>query len=329
MRAFSYSNPATIADAVALLDAKWGDTALLAGGTDLLSLMKDNIESPARLASIKGIPELGEVRDENGEYRIGAAVTLQSLLDHPQLGKAYPALAQAAHGVSSPQLRAMGTVGGDLLQRPRCWYYRGGHGLLARDEKGNSLVPGGDNRYHAIFGNDGPAYFVSPSSFAPAFIALDSTFVLIGPSGLRTVSAEKFFVIPKHEGEREHSLKPNEILTEIRIPAAMSGWRTATYEVREKEALDWPLVTASVALRTDAGKVSGARVVLGHVAPVPWRAQEAEAALAGRALDEHSARAAGDAAVRAAKPLSRNAYKVQLARVAVKRALLEASKEGA
>ncbi|HXW55075.1 MAG TPA: FAD binding domain-containing protein [Candidatus Cybelea sp.] len=328
MDAFAYANPSSLHEAVALLDTKWGQTAILAGGTDLISLMKDHADpSPARIVNIKGIGELHRIENEQGGARIAALVSFEQLLASSVLSH-FPALSEAARGVSSPQIRHMGTVGGDLLQRPRCWYYRGGFGLLAMDN-GHSLVPNGDNRYHAIFGNEGPAYFVSPSSLAPGLIALGAKVTLQGPSGPRQIALEELFVIPKHEGEREHSIGPNEILTEISIPASARAWRNATYEVREKEALDWPLVTASVALKLEGGKISAARVVLGQVAPIPWRSREAEQVLEGKSLNEATAAAAGAAAVGSAKPLSQNGYKVQLTRVAVKRALLRASQEAA
>src|SRR5262249_48685961 len=152
-------------------------------------------------------------------------------------------------GVKSPQIRSVGTVGGDLCQRPRCWYYRNGFGLLARDEDSKPLVPEGENRYHAILGNDGPAYFVSPSSLAPALIALEARVGLVSPKGRREIPVREFFVIPKKESERENVLRPNEILTEVVIPSASRGLQTATYEVRQKAALDWPLACASVALK--------------------------------------------------------------------------------
>lgn len=327
MQAFAYANPATLAEALELLPAKWGETEILAGGTDLLSRMKDSVSAPTQVLNIKGIKDLRLIQEEDGT-RIGALVSFEEFLAHDGIAKNFPSLAEAARGVSSPQIRNMGTVGGDLLQRPRCWFYRGGHGLLALDGKGKSLVPGGDNRYHAIFGNQGPAYFVSPSSLGPALVALGARVKLQGPSGSREMPAEEFFVTPKSPDDREHAIKPNEILTEIMIPASARDWRNATYEVRERLALDWPLVTASVALKMDGGTISSARVVLGHVAPVPWRARDAEKTLEGKTLGEATAAAAGEAAVQGAKPLSGNGYKVQLATVAVKRALL-ATKEGA
>jgi xanthine dehydrogenase YagS FAD-binding subunit len=327
MQNFAYASPSSLNEAVALLDPQWGQTAVLAGGTDLLSLMKDGGDDSMRLVNIKKISELRRIREENGAYQIGALVTFDEFLAHSGLPKQFPSLATVVEGVSSPQIRNMGSVGGDLLQRPRCWYYRNGYGLLAMDN-GKSLVPEGDNRYHAIFGNEGPAYFVSPSSLAPPLIALGAKVTLQGPPGRREILAEELFVIPKAAGDREHSIRPNEILTEISIPAGAHEWRNATCEVREKIALDWPLTTASVALRMEGGRIREARVVLGQVAPRPWRSRAAEQALEGKSLDDSTAAAAGEAATLGAKPLSDNGYKVQLVRVAVKRALLQA-KEGA
>lgn len=328
MEAFEYAHPTTKQEAVALLSSRWGETEILAGGTDLLSLLKNYVVTPKRVVSIKGIRGLSGIRATPEGWTLGALVTLQELLDHKSFADQYPSLAQAAEGVSSPQIRAMGTVGGDLCQRPRCWYFRNGFGLLARDAEGRALVPKGDNRYHAILGNDGPAYFVHPSSLAPALLALGAKLRLFGPAGPRELALADFFVIPKRDTERENLLQADEILTEIVIPPPVYGLRTATYEVRQKEALDWPLVTASVALELRGGSVASARIVLGHVAPIPWPARAAEQGLAGRSLDEDTAAQAGEAAVGGARPLSGNKYKVQLARVAVKRALLMAAKGG-
>jgi xanthine dehydrogenase YagS FAD-binding subunit len=216
----------------------------------------------------------------------------------------------------------MGTAGGDLCQRPRCWYYRDGFGLFAMKD-GKSLVPDGQNKYHAIFGG-GPAYFVSASSLGPALIALGAKVKLTSAKGSREVPVAQFFVTPKDENAREIALRPDEILTEIVVPAAAT--KNATYEVRQKMALDWPLATASVALTMRGNNVASAKVVLGHVAPVPWDSAAAAQALAGKAINEQTAEAAGKAAVADAKPLSQNAYKVSLAKVAVKRALLEAAR---
>ncbi len=323
MQAFEYANPSTLQEALGLLGNKWGETDVLAGGTDQLSLMKEYLATPKRLVNIKSIKELGGIQNSKAGLRIGATVTIEELADHAEVRKAFPALTEAARGVTSPQIRNMGTVGGDLCQRPRCWYFRQGFGLLGTKD-GQALVPNGENRYHAILDNDGPAYFVSASSLGPALVALGAKVRLASASGHREVAAAKFFVKPANDNAREIALLPNEILTEIIVPH--EGTKNATYEVRQKEALDWPLVAASVALKMKGSTVASARIVLGHVAPTPWAAEKADQVLAGKAITPENAEEAAKAALADAKPLSQNGYKVQLARVAVKRALLQAVK---
>jgi xanthine dehydrogenase YagS FAD-binding subunit len=322
MQAFEYANPATLHEALAQLGSQWGEADILAGGTDQISLMKDYIHTPKRVVNIKGIKELGGIHNSAQGLRIGATVTFDELALNQAVRSEYPALHGAVMGVASPQIRNMGTAGGDLCQRPRCWYYRRGFGLLAMQD-GKSLVPNGDNRYHAIFGG-GPAYFVSPSSLGPALIALGAKVKLVSAAGSRVISVDKFFVSPQNESSRETALLPNEILTEIQVPPAR-GVKNATYEVRQKEALDWPLVTASVALEMQGSTVSKSFVILGHVAPTPWAALKVSQALDGKALTPETIAQAAEAAGDGAAPLSGNEYKVKLVRVAVRRALLEAS----
>lgn len=321
MQKFELANPTTTAQAVSLLSEKWGDVEVLAGGTDLLSLMKDFIVTPRRVVNLKGIKALSGISSTPAGLRIGALTTFEELQESIVVRRSYPALRLAALGVTSPQIRAMGTVGGDLCQRPRCWYFRGGHGLLGKDASGSSLVVGGDNRYHAIFGNDGPAYFVNPSSLAPVLVSLGAKIRIQGPKRERTIAAEDFFLTPKTDSDREYALAPNEVLTEVIVPAP-GLTKCSIYEVRQKEALDWPLAAASVALRLNGRTVRSARITLGHVAPVPWRARAAEEAIVGKSIDEETAALIGEAAIKDAKPMSGNAYKVQLTRVAVKRAIL-------
>ncbi|HEV3220897.1 MAG TPA: FAD binding domain-containing protein [Candidatus Acidoferrales bacterium] len=329
MELFAYAHPATKQEAIGQLGADWNDSAVLAGGTDLISLMKEHVVIPKRVISIRGVAEWRGIRQTPAGVAIGALVTVEELMDSAVVKAQFPALTQAAAGIASPQIRNMGTVGGDLCQRPRCWYFRNGFGLLARDAKGNSLVPNGENKYHAIFGNAGPAYFVSASSFGPALIALDAKVRITGGAGDREVAAAEFFRNPKSDTERENVVKSNEVVTEIVIPAASAGMRSATYEVRQKESLDWPLAAASVALKMQGGQVSAAKIVLGHVAPTPWAADQAAKSLMGKNVTEATASEAGEAAVQGAKPLSQNGYKVQLTKVAVKRAVLAAAKGGA
>jgi len=322
MQAFEYANPTTLQEALALLASKWGQADVLAGGTDQISLMKDYIHTPRRVVNIKNIKDLDGIQKTGDGLRIGALVTMDELAKNADVKAGYKSLADAAAGIPSPQIRHMGTVGGDLCQRPRCWYYRQGFGLLAMKD-GKSLVPDGENKYHAIFGG-GPAYFVSASSLGPALVALGAKVKLVSAKGSREVPVKAFFVVPKDENMREIALRPDEVLTEIVVPAAPA--QSATYEVRQKEALDWPLAAAAVVLTMKGTSVASAKVVLGHVAPIPWEAAGAEKALVGKTITAATAEAAGKAAVEGAQPLSQNTYKVQLAKVAVKRALLEAAR---
>lgn len=328
MRPFEYASPQTEEQAVGLLGTTWGQAEILAGGTDLLALMKDDVVHPKRLVNIKEIAEMSGVAASPQGLRIGALTTLGDLADHVNVVKAYPALAEAINDAASPQIRNMATLGGNLCQRPRCWYFRGGLGLLPKDESGKELVIAGENRYHAILGNEGPAKFVSPSSIVPALIAYGASVRLVGPKGARELPLERFYMTPKIESEREHDLMPNEILAEVIVPQA-TGRRVAHYEVRQKQAFDWPLAVAAVSLSMNGSMVGSARVVMGHVAPIPWRSSEAEQALAGKSISEDVAKAAADAALQSATPLRHNSYKVQLARVAVKRAILRAASGGA
>ena len=322
MKSFEYAAPKTLKEAAALLGDKWGETEILAGGTDLVTSLKQHITEPKRVVSLRNISEIKGIEIEKKGARIGAMTTLAELAEDKNVKEHFPSLVTAANGVGSPQLMSVGTVGGDLCQRPRCWYYRNGFGLFALHE-GASLVREGENRYHAIFGNDGSALFVNPSSFGPALVALGASITVTGPKGkTRKMAADKFFQTPKNEHERETALKPNEILTDIFIP--IKGLRNATYEVRHRHGLDWPYVTATVAFQIQTGTVSDARVVLGHVAPVPWHSAGASKALNGARVDAASAAKCGEAAVHGAKPLSKNAYKVQLVKAAVKRAVLAA-----
>jgi xanthine dehydrogenase YagS FAD-binding subunit len=324
MNSFEYASPDSLKQALSLLSTTWGESEVLAGGTDLLGRMKDYVSTPKRVVNIKELPGLHAITNENDGVRIGALVTLDRIIETSDIRQNYPALAQAVAEAASPQIRNMATLGGNLCQRPRCWYFRNGFGLLPTRPDGKSLVLEGDNRYHSILGNDGPAYFVSPSTIAPMLIAYDARLRITGPEGTRELALEKFFRTPQSDNEREHDLKPTEIVTDIFLPAA-KGVRAANYEVRQKEAFDWPLATASVVLHMSGTTVQSARVIMGAVAPIPWVSQEAAQAITGKSIDEQSAAAAGAASVSKARALSQNGYKIKIAAVAVKRALLSAA----
>lgn len=330
MRQFEYAAPKSTQQAVALLGANWSQAQILAGGTDLLGLMKDDIEVPKRVVNIKEVGGLDRVGApvHQDAFVIGALARLSEVADSAEIRKQYPMLAFAVDDAASPQIRNMATIGGNLCQRPRCWYFRNGFGLLAMKD-GKSMVEAGDNRNHAIIGNEGLAKFVSPSTIAPALIAYNAEVTITGPKGTRRVPLEKFFRIPQSQNEREHDLQPNEIVTEILLPGKMPPpTHVAQYEIRQKAAFDWPMALASVALWMNGNTVNKANVVLGAVAPIPWVSKEAAAELEGKPLNNQTIEAAAKAAVSIAKPLSKNGYKVQLTQVAVKRALRQAA-EGA
>ncbi len=323
MRPFDYVSPTNAEQVPELLGKSWGDVEILAGGSDLLSLMKDEITTPKRLVNIKQIDGLHAISNESGATNLGALVTLERIGAAEQIKQNHPMLASAAGDAASPQIRNVATIGGNLCQRPRCWYFRAGYGLLAQKD-GKSLVLQGDNRYHAILGNSGPAYFVSPSTVAPVLIAYNAKVRIVGPSGTREIPVEKFFVIPQTDQQREHDLRPDEFISHVIVPPA-PGVRAAHYEVRQKEAFDWPYATAAVALTMNGSTVQSARVVMGHVAPIPWVSTEAAQALQGKAITQATADEAAQAAVANAKSLGHNAHKIHLARVAVKRAILKAA----
>src|SRR5262249_14590952 len=212
-----------------LLGTRWGQTEVLAGGTDLLALLKDAAVTPGRLVNIKKINALAGVRFSAADgLTAGALTTLSDLAAHPTVRQQDPVLAATIREAASPQIRNRATVGGNLCQRPRCWYFRNGYGLLALDAQNRSLVEAGDNRFHAVLGNDGPAKFVSPSSVAPTLVALGTEVLIEGPGGPRRLPLERFFVIPRTASDREHDLRPNEIVTAIRVPPA--GKAEAAYD---------------------------------------------------------------------------------------------------
>ena len=327
MQTFEYAS-ANKKEQVATLLGDQG--AILAGGTDLLALMKDDVVTPKRLVNIKQIEGLRGITYQSGSgLRIGALTTLAELAEPKDGLSNYPMLTEAAREAASAQIRNLATIGGNMCQRPRCWYFRNGMGLMAKTPDGKSMVVEGDNRYAAILGNYGPAYFVSPSTVAPALIAYGAKIRLYSASapgsGVRELPLENFFVIPRTENQLEHDLKPGEMVIEIVVPPPAQHLKAGTYEVRQRAAFDWPLAHACVTMEMDGNTVKRARVVLGQVAPMPWRSLGSEQALVGNAITPETAMDAANAAVVRARPLSHNKYKITLTKVAVKRAILQAA----
>jgi xanthine dehydrogenase YagS FAD-binding subunit len=317
MNRFELARATTTAQARELLAEKPG-SVFKAGGVDLVDHLKERLVEPPRLVDLKRIPGLDEVAvSGDGSLRIGTLVTLARVAAHPGIRKTHPALAAACAEAASPQVRNVATIGGNVLQRPRCWYYRLESYKCVKKGGDVCFAVAGENRYHVLFGG-GPAFPPHPSSAAVPLVLYGASFVLEGPKGARTVPAGEFFVLPAKDPTRENVLEPGEVLTEIRVPST-KGWKSAYHEARERAAFDWPLVSVAAAVRAEGGAVKEARVVLGQVATIPWRSATAEKALVGKPLGAASAEAAGRAAVEGAEPMSDNGYKVDLVTTLVRR----------
>jgi xanthine dehydrogenase YagS FAD-binding subunit len=325
MKNFTYFRPASPEQAVALLENRWGNTELLAGGTDLHDMQKEYIAQPARVVSLTGIGALGTIQIDNAVARIGAGAKLSAIAEHPRLKELFGALTTAAGEIGGPQIRNMGTLGGNLCQRNRCWYFRDEHTPCLLKGGQRCFALDGENKYHALFAQGHRCVIVNPSTLAPALIALGASANILGPKGKRTTDLAKFFKAPAGPADREHTLEPNEMVLDVTIPVRTLA--SASYEVRHKQAYDWPLVQAAVAFAggRNGAKATGVKIVLGHVAPTPHIAEAAARALEGREITDVSAAAAGRAAAEGAKPLTQTAYKIKLVEVAVKRALLSAA----
>jgi xanthine dehydrogenase YagS FAD-binding subunit len=323
MKSFEYANPQTEAEALSLLNDHDAQTAVLAGGTDLISLMKQNLVTPERVVDIKNVPSFQGIRPVDEGIVIGANTTLEEMSDSPLLAD-YASLLHVVDNIRAIQIQTMGTIAGDLCHLPNCWYFRNGYGLLGMED-GDSLAETGDNRYHAILGNSGPAKFVSASRFAPALIAWGAKVRIIGPAADQeeVVPLEYFYVTPKTEKQGVTILKPGQLLSHILLPHA-DRLQSASYEMMEMEGLDWPLAATACSLELQAGIIRQARIVMGHVAPTPWVAHEAQEAIVGKPLNEETAELAGKIALSQVTPLSGNGYKVQIAKATVKRSLLKA-----
>ncbi|MFN3653112.1 MAG: FAD binding domain-containing protein [Armatimonadota bacterium] len=327
MKAFSYVNARDLASASQALGRDPDRAKILAGGVDLVSELKDRLIEPETVVNIKQIPGLDVLRSDAKGLTLGALVTLTAIEKHPAIRKSYAALAESAESVASPQIRNVGTLGGNLCQRPRCWYYRdetiicikkGGARCFAADDEA-------DNKFNAILGG-GPSYIVHPSDCATALVALDAQVRYRDRAGkIQTVSADEFFLLPNENPRWENILKQGEIVTEVFVPAPAAGTRSTYIKFKEKDSMDWAVSAVAVRARTDAsGIIKDARVVLGGVAPKPWRSEAAEAALRGKKFSKAVANQAAEAALQGARPLSQNAYKVPLTKVLVRRAVEQA-----
>jgi xanthine dehydrogenase YagS FAD-binding subunit len=323
MKAFANVSPNSLQDAQrALRDARQqGKRASVAGGgSDLLGLVKERLETPDVLVHLRSIQGMDQVTEQGGEVRIGGLITLDALSQHPLIGSRYKVLADAAGSVGTPQIRNAGTLAGNVCQRPWCWYYRNGFPCFKNGgDRCFSVV--GENELHAIFGG-GPSFIVHPSDTAPALVALSATFRIVGPNGERLVPAADFFTGPMVNAARENVLTDDELLVEIRLPAASNGLRSEYHKVLDREAWTHAVVSAAVVMEMDGGVCRSARIVLGGVAPIPWRVPNAEAVLNGQRVTEELAARAAETALERAQPLAQNRYKIPLTTAIVRRTLL-------
>ena len=324
MKAFAYYNAKDVKDAVTVLGGGGGGSLAIAGGTDLLGEMKNGYVSPGRVVNLKSIKGLDRIRSGGDGLRIGALVKLAALAGDKNVRETYTGLAQAAESVGSPQLRNMGTLGGNICQRPRCWYYRGKEYNCIRKGGGTCFAVSGRNKYHCVIGG-GPCFIVHPSDTAVMLKAMGASVTIQGKSGQRDVKLDDFFVLPTADPIFENILQPGEIITEIKVPKPAAGEASCYLKFKERGSRDFALVSAGVVMVMNGDTCTRASIVLGGVSPAPYRATGAEAALSGKLVTAASVTAAGDAALAGADPMDENAYKLDLAATMIKRAVLRAS----
>ncbi len=317
---FTYVRATSLDEALTQLSSE--GARVHAGGSDLLGCLRDEVFECGKVVSIAKLAELhGITRTRDGGVRIGALTKVAEVAQNPLVQELYPGLSQAASEVASPQLRNQGTIGGNICQKPRCWYYRGEFNCLRKG--GNTCYAlAGESQYHCILGGHG-CYIVHPSDTAPALVALDAVVHIAGPRGTRTVPIDAFHIAPRDNAQRETVLETNEIVTELTLPQPAPGQRSSYRKVRARGAWDFALAGVALALRFDGDRVDGGRVVLSGAAPVPWRSQEAERVIAGRRIDAAVAAEAADAAVSNATPLKRNGYKIPLLKGVIQEDLLK------
>jgi xanthine dehydrogenase YagS FAD-binding subunit len=323
MRTFSNSNPRDLKQAVMLASSARRDgksVSFAGGGSDLLGMVKERIVNPDVLIHLSGIKGLDQVESKGGTVRIGGQITLDTLSHNPLIASRYAVLAEAAASVATPQIRNAGTLAGNVCQRPWCWYFR--NGFPCYKAGGNQCFSvTGENQFHAIFGG-GPSFIVHPSDTAPALVALDAKFRIVGPSGERTLAAADFFTLPKQNAARENALNDDEVLASVEFPAASQSARSTYHKVLDREAWTHAVVSAAIVLDMDKEVCRSARIVLGGVAPIPWRVPEGERLLAGQRVTPELTAKVAEAAVAGANPLAKNKYKVPLTREIVQRTLL-------
>ncbi len=323
MKTFANSNARDFQQAAKLVEqtrSQGRSASFVGGGSDLLALVKERVATPDLLVNLKTIKGLDQVKAGNGGTTIGGLITLDALSRNDLVRRQYAVLTEAAETVATPQIRNVGTLAGNVCQRPWCWYFR--NGFPCYKNGGNTCFSfGGENQFHAIFGG-GPSYIVHPSDTAVALLALDAKFRIIGPSGERTLGAADFFALPQKDPARENVLAPDEALAEVQLPPAKPGTRSTYHKIMDREAWTHAVVSAAIVLEMDKQVCRSARVVLGGVAPIPWRVPAVEQSLAGQRITDELAARAADIALEGARPLAKNAYKVPLTKGVVHRTLV-------
>jgi xanthine dehydrogenase YagS FAD-binding subunit len=319
MKEFKLAQPQSLTQVTSLpSDRKY---VLMAGGTDLLDEIKNGIINPDLVVDLKPIPDLADIKSANGRIQIGAMTRVSEVASNPEIKSSFPVLHEAALSLATPQLRNIGTVGGNLCQRPRCWYYRDPQVNCRKKGGSRCYATRGRNRYHAIFGG-GICHIVYPSDLAPALISLSAEVVISTANGDKTIPLEEFYVLPRDNVQRENILEVNEILREIRIPLPKNGTKSTYLKFKERGTWDFALVSVAVNGVVSGKTFGDIKIVLGGVAPIPWRFKKAEELIKGKSVTEDMVMRATKEALTEARPLSENAYKQELAAVAISRAVL-------
>ena len=319
MKEFEHLNANSLNEALLFLEDE--NAMIIAGGTDLLTAMKNNVLSPSRLVNVKTVPDLRYINYNNDQVlRIGALTTLDQIEKDEIIQKSFGILAQASGSVATPQIRNVGTIGGNLCQKPRCWYYRNPNFQCLRKGGKACFAVRGENRYNAIIGG-GPCFMVHPSDTAIALIALDAKVKILGTDSEKVIPLEEFFVSPRVSHTKENVLKSSELIAEIQIPDQSPCSRGIYLKETERKTWDFAIVSVAFQADFDGDVVKDARIVIGGVSPTPFRAKDAEILLKGNIIDNHLSEAVSGSAVSKSKPLNGNSYKVSLARSLIKRAL--------
>jgi len=321
MKNFEWTEPKTIEQALAWLAKANGKAVLMAGGTDLLTEIKEGVVEPDLVIDLKSVPGLASIQKDEKAVRIGAIASVAALAADAAIKRDYPGLSEAAGSLATPQLRNVGTVGGNLCQRPRCWYYRDVQMVCRKKGGSQCFASKGRNKYHAVFGG-GICHIVYPSDLAPMLIALDAQITISSPRGERDLRLAEFYALPSKNVRRENVLAPDELVREVKLPLPKKGSRSAYIKLKERETWDFALVSAAVQGTVSGGSLGEAAIVLGGVAPIPWRLEKTEAALKGKKLSETLIKEALRADLQEAKPLEENGYKLPLVEAAVSRALM-------